>query len=72
MRSKAFKALKKDLDDYSMKELVELIQKNPSILRRPIMISEKSLSLVNDDDEITTMMTPSMRAAINQACEKSM
>lgn len=71
VRSKAFKALKKDLDDYSMKELVELIQKNPSILRRPIMISEKSFVVGYDDDEITTMMTPSMRAAINEACEKA-
>ena len=43
VRSKAFQALQKDIDDYSMKELVTLIQENPSILKRPILLSEKSL-----------------------------
>ena len=39
VRSKAFQSLKKGIDDYSMKELVTLIQKNPSILKRPISAS---------------------------------
>ena len=43
VRSKAFQSLKKGIDDLSTKELVELIQKNPSILKRPIMLSKKSL-----------------------------
>lgn len=71
VRSKAFKALDRDIDDFSMKELVELIQKNPSILRRPIMISEKSFVVGYDDDEITTMMSSSMRLALKDVCEKA-
>ena len=38
-RSKVFQELHTDLDDLSVKELVDLIQKNPSILKRPIMIN---------------------------------
>ena len=30
VRSKAYKALEKDIDEYSTNELVDLIQKNPS------------------------------------------
>ena len=61
VRSKAFQALKKDIDDYSMKELVSLIQENPSILKRPILLSE-------NDDEITTMMPAQLRTVVDNAC----
>lgn len=74
VRSKAYQELvkaKKDIDDFSMKELVTLIQQNPSILRRPIMISEKSFVVGYDDDEITTMMTPTMRQTIVNSCNES-
>lgn len=50
-RSKAFQELHRDLDDISIKELVDIIQKNPSILKRPIMINEKSFVVMD-----TTMM----------------
>ena len=52
-RSKAFQELNRSLDDFSIKELVELIQKNPSILKRPIMISEKSFVVGYDDEAMT-------------------
>lgn len=71
VRSKAFKALDRNIEDYSMNELVELIQENPSILRRPIMISERSFVVGYDDDEITTMLTPEMRASFNDVCDNA-
>jgi regulatory protein spx len=55
-RSNAFKNLKKDIDDFTLNELVEFILKNPSVLKRPIMLSEKSLVIGYDDDEITTFI----------------
>ena len=61
VRSKAFQALQKDIDDYSMKE-------NPSILKRPILLSEKSLVVGYDDDEITTMMPAQLRTVVDNAC----
>ena len=70
-RSKAFQELNRSLDDFSIKELVELIQKNPSILKRPIMISEKSFVVGYDDDEITTLVSPQLRVVAAKACNPS-
>lgn len=53
-RSNAFKSLNRSLDDFSMKELVSFIQENPSVMKRPILLSEKSMVVGYDDDEITT------------------
>ena len=71
VRSKAFQALDKDIEDYSMKELVTLIQENPSILKRPILLSEKSLVVGYDDDEITTMMPAQLRTVVDNACTET-
>ena len=67
-RSKVFQELNCDLDDLSVKELVDLIQKNPSILKRPIMINEKSMVVGYDDDEITAFVPPALRAIVDKAC----
>lgn len=66
--SKAFMALKKDINDLSLNELVELIQKNPSILKRPILISKQNLVVGYDSDEITTMIPSELRNIISNAC----
>lgn len=55
-RSKAFQSLQKNLDDLSTLELVRLIQTHPTILRRPILLSEKTMLIGYDDDEITAFM----------------
>ena len=60
-RSKAFQALDCDIEDLTMKELIALIQKNPSILRRPIMISETNFVVGYDDDEITALVPAHLR-----------
>lgn len=61
VRSKAFQSLHKDIDDYTLDELVSLIQKNPSILKRPIMINEKNFVVGYDNDEITKMVSSEVR-----------
>ena len=68
VRSKVFQSLKKGIDEYSTKELITLIQKNPSILKRPILLSKKSLVIGYDEDEITTMMPAALRKTIEDAC----
>ena len=70
-RSKVFLKLNKKLDDLSVKELVDFIQKNPSILKRPIMINEKSIVVGYDDDEITAFIPPALRIMTQQACNPS-
>ncbi|MEE0831200.1 MAG: Spx/MgsR family RNA polymerase-binding regulatory protein [Longicatena sp.] len=67
-RSKAFAKLTVDLDDLSMNELVDLIQKNPSILKRPIMLNERSIVVGYDDDEITALVPAQLRLVAERAC----
>lgn len=64
-RSKAFQALNKSVDDFTLKELVKLIQKNPSILKRPIMLTEKTMVIGYDDDEITAVTPAENRQSIS-------
>lgn len=70
-RSKVFQELRRDLDEISIKELVDIIQKNPSILKRPIMINEKSIVIGYDDDEITALVPAKLRIAAQNACNPS-
>lgn len=62
-RSKAYQQLKKNIDDYTTRELIHIIQRNPSILERPILLSEKTLVIGYDDDEITSLMPKTERLA---------
>ncbi len=62
VRSKAFRTLNRDLDDFSINELCYLIQTNPSILKRPILLSEKNMVVGYDDDEITAILPADIRA----------
>lgn len=55
-RSKAFAELKGTLDDLSTTQLARFIQRNPSVLKRPIMLSQRSMVVGYDDDEITAMI----------------
>ena len=45
-RSNAYRSLNKNFDDMSMNELIMFIQDNPSVLKRPIILS-KNLSLIH-------------------------
>lgn len=60
-RSKAYLALKPTLDDMSITQLARFIQRNPSVLKRPIMLSERNMVVGYDDDEITAMIPISRR-----------
>lgn len=44
-RSKVFQELDVDLDDLSLKQLIDLIEKNPGLLRRPILVDDKRLQV---------------------------
>lgn len=55
-RSKAFASLNGSMDDLSTQQLARFIQRNPSVLKRPIILSQKSMVVGYDDDEITAMV----------------
>ena len=62
-RSKAYQTLDVKLEDCSITELCRVMQKNPSILKRPIILSEKSMVVGYDDDEITSVIPVERRSS---------
>lgn len=61
-RSKVFRKLDMDLDDLPLQELLVLVQENPGLLRRPIMIDEKRLQVGFNEDEIRRFLPREVRA----------
>ncbi|KRL04798.1 arsenate reductase [Liquorilactobacillus oeni DSM 19972] len=61
-RSKAYQKLNIDLDELPLKQLFDLIQKNPGLLRRPIILDEKRLQVGYNEDEIRRFLPREVRA----------
>lgn len=61
-RSKVFQELNVDLDDLPLNKMFDLIQENPGLLRRPIMVDEKRLQVGYNEDEIRRFLPREVRA----------
>lgn len=70
-RSKIIQEAKVCIDDMSVKELVRFIQQNPSILKRPIILNEKSFLVGYDEEEIGTFVPQELRRVAREACTPS-
>ncbi|SIS47808.1 transcriptional regulator SpxA [Salimicrobium flavidum] len=60
-RSKVFQKMDTDFDQLPMQELFDLIQENPGLLRRPIIIDDKRLQVGYNEDEIRRFLPRSVR-----------
>lgn len=60
-RSKVYQELDVDIDSLPLKDLFELIQKKPGLLRRPIMLDEKRLQVGYNEDEIRRFLPRTVR-----------
>lgn len=60
-RSKVFTDLKISVDDLSLSALVDLIQANPAILKRPIMLDDRRLQVGYNEDEIRLFLPRKVR-----------
>ncbi len=69
-RSKAYHLLSKSIDEYSIHDLIGIIQRNPSILKRPIMVSERTLVIGYDEDEITALLPFEQRRVVPESFEE--
>ncbi len=58
-RSKVFQELDVDLDDLSLKQLIDLM--NPGLLRRPILVDDKRLQVGYNEDEIRRFLPRKVR-----------
>lgn len=55
-RSKIFQKLDVDVEDLSVSQLLDLIEENPSLLRRPIILDEKRMQIGFNEDEIRAFL----------------
>ena len=69
-RSKVVRETKIDLDDLSFKEMVNFIQRNPSSLKRPIMIDTEKMLIGYDDEEISTFLPSDIKQRLSDNCTK--
>ena len=66
-RSKIIKESKIDIDSMSVKELIQFVRENPSVLKRPIMVDDKKIQVGYDPEEITVFI-PRARRLANLSC----
>ena len=60
-RSRTFQNLKINLDDLSIDQLIDLVEKNPSLLRRPIIMEDRRLQGGYNEDEIRRFLPRKVR-----------
>lgn len=63
-RSKIISSGDIDIESMSMNELINFIRRNPSILKRPIIIDEKNLLIGYDEEEIESFL-PKTNISVN-------
>ena len=60
-RSRAFQQLKINLDDLSIDQLLALVEKNPNLLRSPIIMDDRRLQVGYNEDEIRRFLPRKVR-----------
>ena len=60
-RPKIFQKLDLDVESLSISELIRLIEENPSLLRRPIILDAKRMQIGFNEDEIRAFLPRSYR-----------
>ena len=62
-RSKIVKENNIDIDSMTIKELIEFIRLNPSVLKRPIMVDDRKIQVGYNEDEISAFIPHAKRLA---------
>lgn len=60
-RSKVMQESDIDLDELSISELITFIQRHPSVLKRPIVMNERSFLIGYDEEEIDAFLPSELR-----------
>lgn len=60
-KSKAFQKLNINFDSLSLRELYAIIEENPGLLRRPLILDEKRLQVGFNEEEIRSFLPRNMR-----------
>ena len=67
-RSKVIQDSHIDLDGMTIDELISFIKTNPSVLKRPIIISEENFQVGYDEDEISVFVPHELREIAEHNC----
>ena len=70
-RSKVIQESGVDIDSMTINELVEFVKHNPSVLKRPIIVSENNFQVGYDADEITAFLPKELRYMSDQTCNET-
>ena len=62
-RSNVFKSGDYDIDEMSVNELIEFIKKNPSVLKRPIVVDDRRIQVGYNEEEIRSFIPRARRIA---------
>ena len=65
-RSKVFQDTKVNFDDLTVSELIDFVLKNPSVLKRPIIIDDHRLQVGYNSEEIRTFIPRARRIALEE------
>ncbi len=57
-----------DIDNMSVNEVIRFIQENPSVLKRPIILDEKSFQVGYDSEEIGVFIPQELRRIAFNSC----
>jgi regulatory protein spx len=60
-RSKAYASLEIDLNDLSINELLNLLESNPALVRRPLIMDKTHLQIGYNEDEIRCFLPRNVR-----------
>ena len=69
-RSKIIQESKIDLDSMSITQLVDFVRKNPSVLKRPIILDEKNFQVGFDEEEIDAFIPDELRKLASNVFNK--
>ncbi len=67
-RSKIIQEQRINVDSMTLDELVQFVRKNPSVMKRPIIISENNFQVGYDDEEIGVFLPKELRSIAAHQC----
>lgn len=70
-RSKIIQESHVDVDSMTTDELIEFIRKNPSVLKRPIILNEKNFQVGYDEEEIGVFVPHELRKIAYRNCDET-
>lgn len=71
-KSKVFKEEKCDLNKFSTSQIVKFILKNPTILKRPIIVDDSKIQIGYNSEEIRVFIPEEIRLLARLACNKEL